>query len=621
MVQGIRLTPPLTDIFGGTTYFGILNNIRHVNTFVGVNNSGKSRFLRTVFASSKDVNFIINIDEQTKLKLISSSKQLFDGLLNLKRRQITYKYQRVIERHKEFIESDSDDELNHILDLYLYLSTLRRAEFTLVNRAYEHELNRFLTNSASYVQNFAHEINKIGIENRKVPKIYIPILRGMRPIAEKESQFTNDNIYLNRTKHDYFKGDVPNGQIFTGLSMYESVKKLLLGDESERNEIIKFEEFLEINLFKKKINLIPKYDDDVLHIKMGSDLQFPIYKLGDGLQTLIIILFPLFINRKKEHIVFIEEPETHLHPKWQRLLYRAMTMFKNHTYFLSTHSSVFINSINNSIFIVSKQKKKTHLHYSDVKTEKVTILKELGYKPNDLYQTNYLLWVEGQSDKVYINYMIQQLDKSLIEGEDYSIMFYGGSSYKHFLMNNGDLNLEFIQSLNQNYGIIMDSDRTKSRERYKPQKKAIVELFTKNKAFCWLTNLREIENYIPFSNFENAVKSVHRVKNIEIDQNPFGDRCSYVDLDARPNYKPKIKLSNEFFSKVQKNKNGSVKGIPIPELRQEIEASINATKRTVNGIDKIKVAEKIVKEGFILRDVKLLKKMDSLVKEIRKANE
>ena len=140
----------------------------------------------------------------------------------------------------------------------------------------------------------------------------------------------------------------------------------------------------------------------------------------------------------------------------------------------------------------------------------------------------------------------------MIEGEDYSIMFYGGSSYKHFLMNKGDLNLEFIESLNQNYALIMDSDRTKSRERYNPKKKKIIELFKKNKAYCWLTRLREIENYIPFDIFEKAVKQVHRIKNIELDNSMFADRCKYIDLDAKPTYKPSIKLSNELFSKIQK---------------------------------------------------------------------
>lgn len=621
MLQGIKLNNSLPNAFSGAKCFGILEDINTVNTFIGVNNSGKSRFLRTIFSNSKDVKFITNLDENTRNRFKSIYQHIFKGLSRLKRYQIKYQYESQLEGFKGEIESNNRFVLKALVNLYWYTATFDESKFKLEKPAHKNQLTNFLRTVKAYVNNYGNELNRLGTDSNKIDKIYIPILRGLRPIAEKDSSFTNDNIYLNRTQHDYFKDGVAKGTVFTGLSIYEKVKQLLLGDESERNEIREFEEFLETNLFRKRINLIPKYDDDVLHIKIGLEPQFPIYKLGDGLQTLIIILFPLFINRNREHIVFIEEPETHLHPKWQRLLYRSMLIFDKHTYFLSTHSSVFINSKNNSIFIVSKSKKRTHLHYSDIKTEKVAILKELGYKPNDLYQTNYLLWVEGQSDKIYLNYLIQQADDTLVDGEEYSIMFYGGSSYKHFLENKGELNLDFIQSLNQNYALIMDSDRTKSRERYKLQKKAIVDLFKKDKAFCWLTRLREIENYIPFLEFEQAVKSVHKVNNIEIDSTQFGDRCTYINLDAKPNFKAKIKISDELFSKIQRNKDGSLRGVPAAELRKEIEASIKATKKSVNKIDKIKVAERVVGNGFQIDNDELLKTLNALVKDIKKANE
>ncbi|WKD86623.1 hypothetical protein KCTC32516_01999 [Polaribacter huanghezhanensis] len=621
MLQGIKLNSSLEEEFSGSRYFGILSNIRKINTFVGVNNSGKSRFLRTLFSQSKGTKFIYEIDEETILNILNQTKEIIRIIDSLKAYGIKYKYWNSLNSLSETIEKNEVDVLNNILDIYWYLSTLDVHEFELTQNQYENHLRGTISQTKSYVTNLGNLINKLGKDNNKIEKIYIPILRGLRPIAQSEDSFSTDDIYLNRTKHDYFQAEIPNGLIFTGLSIYERVKRLLLGDESERNEIKEFEIFLESNLFKKKITLIPKYDDDVLHIKIGNETQFPVHKLGDGLQTLIIILFPIFINRSKSHLVFIEEPETHLHPKWQRLLYRAMCNIENHTYFISTHSSVFINSPSNSIFIVSKKNKKINLHYSDVKTEKVQILKELGYKPNDLYQTNFLLWVEGQSDKIYLNYLIQKVDNTLIEGEDYSIMFYGGSSYKHFLMNKGDLNLDFIESLNQNYALIMDSDRSKSGERYNPKKKEIVNLFKKNKSYCWLTKLREIENYIPIEVFKESVKTIHKVKNIQLDSSQFGDRCKYIDLNSKPTYKPSIKLSNELFSKIQKNKNGSLKGIMAPELRKEIEKSLNNTKQTINTIDKIKVAEKIVNTGFEMENDELNKKIIALVKDIKKAND
>lgn len=621
MLQGIKLNEKLEKTFIGAEYFGILNNIEQVNTFVGVNNSGKSRFLRTLYSETENVKFIFDTNENVNKTLIRSIQSIFSQIDSIKNYGVTYNYRSSLSLYAQDIYDNNEQSLDSMLTIYMFLSSIEIDDFELTNHTMAYKLTHVLSQLKVLTASFGSLINQLGIENSKVDKIYIPILRGLRPIAYENDKFSNDDIYLHRTKHDYFKTKIAKGQIFTGLSIYEWVKKLLLGDESERNEIKEFEMFLEKNVFKKKINLIPKYDDDVLHIKIGDELQFPIYKLGDGFQTLIVILFPIFVYRETPHLVFIEEPETHLHPKWQRLLYRSICKFEKHTYFLSTHSSVFINASKNSIFIVSKKKGKTHLLHSEVKTEKVAILKDLGYKPNDLFQTNFLLWVEGQSDKVYLNYLIQSFDNSLVEGEDYSVMFYGGSSYKHFLMNNGDLNLEFIKSLNQNYALIMDSDRTKLGQRYNSKKKDIVQLFRKNKAFCWLTKLREIENYIPYTDFINAVKTVHKVKDIEIEKGDFGDRCKYIDLKARPTYKPSIKLSNALFSRIQKNKDGTLKGIKAKELRQEIELSLEDTKKNFNQIDKIKVAEKVVNKGFTIQNDEVQKVIATIVEQIKKANQ
>ena len=56
------------------------------------------------------------------------------------------------------------------------------------------------------------------------------------------------------------------------------------------------------------------------------------------------------------------------------------------------------------------------------------------------------------------------------------------------------------------------------------------------------------------------------------------------------------------------------------EIRRELEISISNTKKTWNAIDKIKVAERLVKEGFEMQSEELLKKVNELVADIKKAN-
>lgn len=620
MIQGINIEGNLKARVSGLDHNSIIKYLSHKNTFVGANNSGKSRLLRDIF-SNQEVNFLLKPDEEKLDGIQKVYAPIIKILDSLETSKITYNYRNTVNGFIKNIDIANPKVVGNISNLLFYLSTLEEKEFKLANPGHGNHLKQRLSTTKSHIVQFKKKFDELKAASKTVNKIYIPILRGLRPINLSEEKFNSKNLYLSRTKHDYFEDDITKGQIFTGLSIYEEIKKLLLGNENERNEIIAFEKFLQKNVFKEKINLIPKYNDDVLHIKLGQVKQFPIYQLGDGLQTLITILFPIFINWDYVSAIFVEEPETHLHPKWQRLLTRSLDEFKNYTYFFSTHSSAFINSENNSIFIVSQEDSKTHIHYSDIKVEKVDILRDLGYKPNDLFQTNYILWVEGPSDKSYMNYLISKYAPNLKEDEDYSIMFYGGSSYQHFLMNKGNFNLDFIQSLNQNYGIILDSDRSKRHERYSKKKREIEKLFKENKAFCWLTQLREIENYIPVDKFEEAIKKTHKLKNINIDKSEFGDRCSIEDLDAKPSFKSTIKLSQKIFTQVQKNKDGTTTGINAKDLRKEIENAIIATKKMTQKIDKVRVAEEVVSQGFEVQNDELNKVMNKLVEEIKKAND
>src|SRR5690606_21126018 len=110
--------------------------------------------------------------------------------------------------------------------------------------------------------------------------------------------------------------------IFSGLDMYNYVKECLLGSKDKRDLIREFEQFLSDKFFNDETSLIPRIDDDVLHIKIGDE-EFPIHQLGDGIQSVIILTFQLFLNKNEQMLVYIEEPELHLHVSWQKLLYKT----------------------------------------------------------------------------------------------------------------------------------------------------------------------------------------------------------------------------------------------------------------------------------------------------------
>jgi len=109
-------------------------------------------------------------------------------------------------------------------------------------------------------------------------------------------------------------------------------------------------------------------------------------------------------------------------------------------------------------------------------------------------QANSIIWVEGPSDRIYINNWIKSVDSELIEGIHYSIMFYGGRLLSHLSADDESIE-EFIllRRLNRHISVVIDSDRTKKGERINKTKSRVCKEFDKGPGFAWVTQGREFK--------------------------------------------------------------------------------------------------------------------------------
>ncbi|MDC6404934.1 MULTISPECIES: ATP-dependent nuclease [Maribacter] len=619
MLGAIKINTDKLSQFTTHKTEGFIFGIKRNNVFVGVNNSGKSRLLREIVNKNEGLEFFRNDINQDEFKRIRSSFiSLYSNAIRYSR-QLGFKIKDEF-NYTEIINKISIDNSIKFLEFAIKSSNIGEEAFDLSVNHQKSHLEEVITQFRNLRDNILSQYRQF-LLNKNVKTLYVPILRGLRPIQYTESNtFNNKDSFLERTKFDYFKTTAQNLSIYTGLSIYDDIRKLLLGTENQRKEIKEFEVFLGEHIFKRNVTLIPKYDEDVLHIKLGNDKQYEIYNLGDGLQTIISILFPIFLKRNEEVIVCIEEPENHLHPAWQLRLLNALKLFSKHIFFYSTHSNVFINDSSISLYSISKSGKQSFISFLELEEEKLKIIQDLGYKPSDLFQTNYVLWVEGPSDKLYLNYWISELAPDLKEDVHYSIMYYGGETYKSFLINNGELELKLIKKLNQNFGIILDSDRRNKYESHNPKKKQIEQLFLETGNFCWLMKYREIENYIPLEVFKEAIQQLYNTE-INIKPGEFEDRCLVEDLNAKVQFRSTIKLPQEIFAKIQKNGNGSTKGISSRELRKHIEKALQETTKNSFKIRKVKVAEEVIGLKPKIIENELKSQLNRLIEKIKKANQ
>lgn len=235
----------------------------------------------------------------------------------------------------------------------------------------------------------------------------------------------NLDVYTNRTVKDYFNEKSPT-YIFSGLGLYQELQDLLLGDRGQRESVRKFEKYLSESIFSgQSVSLMPRKNSDVIWVRIGNEPERPIHLLGDGVQQLVILTFPLFRNQNAPTLVFIEEPELFLHPGMQRSLIKALRLFDNYQYFIATHSNhlldLTIELDEISIFMVRKQQADTTTdeHQPSCEIEPASthdhrLLEALGTRTSSVFLSNCTIWVEGITDRRYLAHFLELYSQHIV---------------------------------------------------------------------------------------------------------------------------------------------------------------------------------------------------------------
>ncbi len=397
--------------------------IKRLNFFIGKNNAGKSRFLRDLFLSKYKINDYNDVNNKNDFyaeiyPIVNSTNGTLIG------------------NNSHFGGSNKAELLNKLKQLDSLPKQFDPK--SLYNLKQEISKFRFSKNDATvrisdttdkYLQSYS--------------KLYIPILRGMRPVTEE----VNKQPYIERAQKDYFPDTTQfnSKNIITGECLYHELKIHLLGEPEQRELIKKYEEKLSQYFFDNEpVSLIPKHDQDVVNIKIGKDAQRPIFELGDGLQQAIILTYEAYIKSKdtdgntETHAFFIEEPELHMHAGMVRQLMNFYLNETPHYYFFTTHSNHLLDMADESDQVIIqkfvKQPKEDNPSEFDFKIYRCDrdrdLLASLGVRPSSVYLANCTIWVEGITDRLYIT---KYMEKYLAELEKSNNELY--KKYRRFMPN------------------------------------------------------------------------------------------------------------------------------------------------------------------------------------------
>jgi putative ATP-dependent endonuclease of OLD family len=269
---------------------------------------------------------------------------------------------------------------------------------------------------------------------------------------------------------------------------------------------IRFKRILTRQLSKKawEVFLEDEHRDEVRLSQSGTGIKTVILAL------LSLLVIPQFEGKPVDQYIFaFEELENNLHPALlRRLLNYLLTFVREHgcMMLLTTHSSVAIDALSSQpdcqIIHVKHDGKSATCTTVAHQRDGHGVLDDLDIRASDLLQSNGVIWVEGPSDKAYINRWIELCsDGALKESLHYQCVFYGGRLLSHLSASADDeeelSHTVKLLTLNRNCCVVMDSDKRSLRAHVNVTKKRIQEEVTAATGLAWITQGKEIENYLP----------------------------------------------------------------------------------------------------------------------------
>jgi len=470
------------DEEGATVY-----NPERFNIFVGPNNVGKSKLVRAFE------------------KLITGSQgQLLDS------RNMGFQFyisrtidetlaSRIVEQLRQYRQIYQRDEIqNAIADLtmgrleYLMGRDAPQATFYAIHLPPNHRFSE-------------QQINTIteAAKNHKFPSNPIPKSHFFYVGAER-------NVVPEGADSNVVKIN-PNGQGTTAL-----IRKFLL-QANTNTDLVRVNMLQDLNEI-----LHPDYyftdircqeDSGVREIYLATEKygDIALSQSGSGLKTILQLLANTQLvvgsgaNQIEKGLFLFEEVENALHPKMQRNVYKYIReKFTGESVCVfSTHSPVAIDFFQANeeaaTFEVYQEAGVTRCRRIEAFNDSLGVLDALGVKASDALQSNFIVWVEGPTDRVYLKKWLTLFGHDdIVEGRDYTIMFYGGRLLSHLTLSEDNASTEFIRLLkiNPKCAVIIDSDRKKKQGWLNGTKKRLRQEANENAKLCWVTKGREMENYV-----------------------------------------------------------------------------------------------------------------------------